>query len=446
MPPCVRAKMQSSRHRLGTFHDSAFAALRSIVLCGIAISPLGAQTVIDRRPIAADPPFDIVEAFLAIDPADGSRLLAAAMAGSTDSSLVFLSGDGGDTWRPTGPVPGAAFSGGDPMLAFGSAGTAFFTTITPRFTIWRSEDGGVTWADSTEVPGRAFDRQWVAPFVGGAYPRLVVAAGKTPRSDDVRLDDIAVTVSRDGGASFPAPTLIRPDSGYLHVVTDALVTRSGRILLPYLVHHASVPGTQALLRGRMWLLASDDGGETWDTPRNIGMTYSYSNGNWPLAARGLGVGGIAVDESGGSRDGWLYASWSQVMDERVQVVVAASGDHGEQWSDPVRVNDGGFRSNMSTPAVAVNEEGVVAVAWYDRRNDPADLCYQPFLATSRDGGRTFGPSVMVDEATGCFANDSRWINGGDTMGLVAQPGGSFRLAWINGRRGSLQLHTAVIQP
>jgi hypothetical protein len=176
------------------------------------------------------------------------------------------------------------------------------------------------------------------------------------------------------------------------------------------------------------------------------MTYSYSNGNWPLAARGLGVGGIAVDESGGSRDGWLYASWSQVMDERVQVVVAASEDHGEQWSDPVRVNDGGFRSNMSTPAVAVNEAGVVAVAWYDRRNDPADLCYQPFLATSRDGGRTFGPSVMVDEATGCFPNESRWINGGDTMGLVAQPGGSFRLAWINGRRGSLQLHTAVIQP
>ena len=42
------------------------------------------------------------------------------------------------------------------------------------------------------------------------------------------------------------------------------------------------------------------------------------------------------------------------------------------------------------PVVEVNRDGVVGVAWYDRRRDDTRRCWELFFTSSSDGGETFG--------------------------------------------------------
>ena len=121
-------------------------------------------TVTDANPITTNPPFPLVETFMAINPTDPNNILAAAMSTSTDSSVVYLSRDGGSSWQAAYSENDGVFPGGDPMLAFDGNGRAYFSTITPRMSIWRSTDKGRHWSGPVKVgkPGETHDRQWVA--------------------------------------------------------------------------------------------------------------------------------------------------------------------------------------------------------------------------------------------------------------------------------------------
>lgn len=105
--------------------------------------------------------------------------------------------------------------------------------------------------------------------------------------------------------------------------------------------------------------------------------------------------------------------------------------------------------------LAVNREGIVAVSWYDSREDPrgyrgALRCQNVFFTVSLDGGRTFIPDVKVSSAENCAitaANGEagwRWPAGGDYHGLTAGPDGRFHLLWADSRDGIYQLRTSTV--
>jgi hypothetical protein len=52
-----------------------------------------------------------------------------------------------------------------------------------------------------------------------------------------------------------------------------------------------------------------------------------------------------------------------------------------------------------------------------------------------DGGHTFSPRALIAPCAG----------GGDYFGIVAVPGGRFRLLWPETREGVQQLRTTVVQ-
>jgi hypothetical protein len=159
--------------------------------------------------------------------------------------------------------------------------------------------------------------------------------------------------------------------------------------------------------------------------------------------------------------------------ERFDVKIAHSDD-GRKWSSPVRVNDNGQPADNANPAIAVNQDGILCVAWNDRRNDPKNICFQLYFAASTDGGETFLPNVRLQETSTCpnapgnwklipsvfpmrdaekklhqvlsmYGFPIRFPNGGDTQGLVTGPGGAFRLAGINGESGVMQLSWTRIE-
>lgn len=397
-----------------------------------------------RALLEADPPFPLVETFLALNPLDSANLVASAMSTSGNRSVVFRTQDAGATWHPVAGPAGPVFEGGDPMLAFAGDGSLLFSTITPEIKVWRSTDGGRSWKQPVTVgEGRNADRQWVVasgPHAAGGV--IVHVAAKTTLDD--RRAVLMVSSSRDGGLTFPPPDLIPLDSGSLHTVTHLAVLPEGTVLMPYLVNYGRIPGDEVIYRGHRWMMVSPGGSGAWEGPYSIGGNLQFGNENWERAMKGLGGGGLAVDGGGGTNDGTIYMTWPALIGEHLQIVLARSTDGGRTWSDPVRVNDGGFDADHGTPTVAVNRSGVVLVTWNDRRDGPG-RCFVHYAAASADGGRTFGPSRPVSDHRTCFDAHSRWLNGGDTQGLVALRDGGFRTVWSVGRGDDLRPWTAVIR-
>ena len=68
-----------------------------------------------------------------------------------------------------------------------------------------------------------------------------------------------------------------------------------------------------------------------------------------------------------------------------RVVVSRSLDIGETWSQPVPVSDDPSPADQSTPGIAVSQNGIVGVNWYDRRNDPSNTRIETFQSISKDG-------------------------------------------------------------
>lgn len=409
--------------------------------------------VVDRGPVS-DPgsPTHHVEPWLAIDPANADRVLAASMlAGPEGGSAVWASADGGKTWTRGLREDGAdAFPEGDPMAIFGPGGVAYFTTLYEGFSVWRSEDGGRHWQRTSSVPGGTYDRQWLAvDDSGGGHQGRIYAAGKLPVKvlGMLAQDIMAIAHSDDGGRSFSAPRLVlpRPDEEVLHVVSDLAVDPDGTLLVPFQAWFLDGIRDGGRLSGHHAILRSEDGGRTYDGPFDVGPYHSFGHARPEQMTKGLGGGRLAVDRSRTASRGRLYLAWSEAVGESLRVVVAASGDGGRTWSHPVPVHSDDGGSSDSNPAIAVNDSGAVAVTWNDRRDDPNDACFRTYASLSTDGGRTFAAGVPL-AATSTCPGPGRWAAGGDTQGLVAVPGGDFLAAWIHAPRTTLQLWYARLRP
>src|SRR4051794_387637 len=152
---------------------------------------------------------------------------------------------------------------------------------------------------------------------------------------------------------------------------------------------------------------------------------------------------LAVDHSA-AHPGRIYLAWQDHDDNPNGddlILVSYSDDGGLTWSDPMKVNQtpsGTFTDQAFEPTIHVNSAGVVAVSYYDFRNDVSgdmQLTTDHWIVSSDDGGATWseshlgGPFDMhqVPYARGYFV--------GDYQGLDSQ-GAFFRTLFTLGSPGS----------
>ncbi len=415
-----------------------------------------------------------VESVLAIDPRNPRRLIAASMVfGEAGGVAAYASADGGRSWsRGTREeAGGSVFDGLDPAVTFGPDGTAYLLTVGDQLAVWASPDGGLTWGDRTVVPGSRWDRPWIRVGAGsGRAPRgRLFVAGKLPVTVFGHIvRDIAALSTSDGpGAAFSFPRLLLPDPDKLslNTVSDLAVAPDGRVILTFRLFDLQ-DFTVPLLSGFLATSVSADGGRTFTEPRPGPAFHAYGHGWEGKSLLGLGGGAMAIDTSGGPTDGRLYLAWVDGEGGFYRVMAASSNDGGATWSSPVRVSDEASRTDQSTPAIAVDGNGVVGISWYDRRADPTDGCYQLYFAASADGGRTFATSRRLDDRRTCpleglgarrgsrgprsgtvdpVASVYRFKNGGDTQGLVGLPGGGFHVGWIGAGADEMQLWSTTVE-
>jgi len=222
-----------------------------------------------------------------------------------------------------------------------------------------SEDGGDTIShvrliDNGTFPVNFHDRQWVA--VDQESGTVYVAW--TPIFAPGNL----VYRSSDGGHTWQGPVLLHP----LPVAASTPAGQSPSQLFvdtgPNGTVYVSACGSSG-----PYLAKSTDGGQTfgdWQPvveARDGGMNSSYRTGQICM---------VAADETSGPHRGSVNVVDAATPNGDRDVFAVRSLDGGATWSDPTRLNRDASGNDQFLPTVSVNPNGVVDVAWYDRRQDP----------------------------------------------------------------------------
>ncbi|MBU8933464.1 MAG: thrombospondin type 3 repeat-containing protein [candidate division Zixibacteria bacterium] len=153
---------------------------------------------------------------------------------------------------------------------------------------------------------------------------------------------------------------------------------------------------------------STDGGQTFNSPEAIAL----SDGEFGIIDGNVGVftGPTATaDISGGPYDGYIYVAFaskdvtnSTYYDYNIEFV--RSTDNGQTWSEKVFVNDDltgpGAMYDQFHPWLVCNEEGNLAIIFYDQRTDTANHTkFDLFAAYSFDGGQTFSTNHRISDTS-----------------------------------------------
>lgn len=369
---------------------------------------------------------------------------------------AYTSNDGGSTWsRATCMVGVQNYSPTIfPTVGYDRSGRAYLAGTYEDnegggtgFIGVENSDNGFNWSDPVPVLDRRngySDTSWLvvdtsptSPYVNRVYLSADVVGG---------TEQIMVAHSSDGGNNWKTVNAEPPQGGQASdAFTTMTVGEDGSVYLTW--QHCAASGPSAHCqngKASMLFSKSIDGGDTWTAPKVI-ATVTLNNdachcyfGDLPnTVVRVANYPVIAIDNSTGPHAGSLYVTMYTWTGTYMRVGIVRSTDGGNTWSRPTWVAPPNVNHDQFFAWVSVSNTGLLGLSWLDRRNDPANLNYQPFAAISSDGGRSFhGPNVQL---TAAFSNPT--VNGypgnswmGDYTGNTWD-GSNFVVAWMDSSNG-----------
>lgn len=394
----------------------------------------------------------LVEPHLAAHPTDPDFLLGVGWvtvdnevaAGEGEHCAVVVSRDAGRTWARTDPGGRGCL---DPWVSLTTRGTALLTSLGHhpdlpysglQLLAYFSSDSGATWSPIPQGLGGGHDGPRTLAAPDGT---IFLLSGRAIRDPAGRLRmGPFVGRARPGGAYIEVQPQIIPSN--LNQIADGMVILSdGALLITYTDFQRPVEGFMSrdgvLRTKRTWALRSTDAGASFSFPRLV-TDACYARPTF-----------LAVDRTAGPYRDRIYHVCDG--DEERSVLFTFSADGGEEWQEPWPVEaPAAVRGSRTSPQVAVNSQGVVAVAWMDHRDDPTGPCYAPYFTVSGDGGRTFATPVRISGELSCpdrvriGSPARRWREGGDYFGMAAGADGRFHLLWPDARSGMFELWSATV--
>jgi len=332
---------------------------------------------------------------------------AARMSGSTLSFIsegMYVSTDGGLTWGGSDTTAAAPLTnhGGDPAPAIGPNGYFYQSylgyTTSGIFTSY-STNNGSTWAASNTVVTGSQDKNHTfvndvvaSPYYGRIYVTWSLFTAASP--------NCVVSYSTNNGSTYSGVISVNtPPSGHYAQGVNGAVLPNGDAVICWQSPISASPYTGDYIGfGK-----STDGGVTWVTNNNI---YDCNGIRGTLFAAGIRVNDfpwMAIDRSGGSRNGWIYIVAAEKSlapaGSDADIVMHKSTDGGTTWSAGIRVNQDVLNNGkvQYMPACRVDESGGVNVIYYDNRNVGGDSV-QVYVSRSVDGGSTFSDVLVSDHS------------------------------------------------
>jgi hypothetical protein len=337
-----------------------------------------------------------VEPSIAIDPTNPQHLIGVWQQdrwsnGGANGIVSAATFDGGQTWmrnsakfsRCTG---GAYDRATDPWVSIGPGGTAWqiayvFDANAPNraMLVSRSSDGGRTWQDPQQLqhdtaPDPVMDKETVTAdpldplFVYAVWDRLT---GTTVPNNPLGTGPAWFARTTDGGESWETARQIYDPGPDTQTVSNQIVVLPDGTLVDLLV--VITQNSTPTPRATVSVLRSTDRGVSWPPPAIPVADAEFVGVNDPKNGRGIRTGSvvptIAVDRANGA----LYIAWEDARFSgmaRDGIALSKSTDGGLHWSAPVQVN-GAPAVPAFTPALAVASNGSVGVTYYDLRRDNA---------------------------------------------------------------------------
>jgi Neuraminidase (sialidase) len=397
-----------------------------------------------------------------------------------DRIVVASSDDGGATWHRA-DVPNVSCSSGaprgtfasDPAITFSADGSTVYLTVTtnamplPDGTVISSGNSTVVVVSTSSDGGRSWSA--VPALVGPGDRSSITSDPVDPNNAYVAFGtpyegpgtSIAVARTTDAGTSWSAPNIAYASASDQADAPAITAYRSPKSAATELF--VAFGGGMDTKTCCWWVLGvhSDDGGSTWTgasgtCPPSVDPTCSGTIAEWAPAMphdpdTGTGMSGLPAVSAAVDHGGRLWVSWvdadpaSSTADmwgsdscalglttcgeRRSEVRIATSGDDGASWTAPLAINPVASRSSQAfQPHLAVNDAGVVAVAYYDFRRDRAGdavLTTNAWLTRTLDGGRTWDETDLLGrfDLRSAFADFSDYL-------CVAAAGDDFEVAVV----------------
>ncbi|CAF3802102.1 unnamed protein product [Rotaria sp. Silwood1] len=369
------------------------------------------------------------------------------------SEGVYVTTDGGASWFGSDTLQGAPIGnhGGDPGPTIDKDGRIHMTHLgfsTSGMFANTSTNNGLTWSGNFTIEAGSVDKNLAgtddvptSPFYGRSYCVYTTFSSPYPAR---------CSYTSNGGTSWSTPvTMVTPASGYTARGEDVAVGPGGVVYSVW----CNTLGSAA--EDFLSFAKSTDGGVTFTGQNNVvdmnGLLV-FGTGFAPYNIRMNSFPRIAVDNTGGPRNGWIYVVSSQKnlapAGTDADIVLWKSTNGGTNWSSGVRVNQDPMNNGKLQfyDAVCVDATGGVNVVYYDNRNTAADSC-EVMMSRSIDGGNTFTDVVASDHR---FKPKTVTISGvaagyaGDYIGVTSQ-GTKVWPLWMDDVTGMYNAWTTGIQ-
>ncbi|MBV8975069.1 MAG: exo-alpha-sialidase [Sinobacteraceae bacterium] len=390
-------------------------------------------------------PNTAVEPYLVINPFNGSNLVAAWQQdrwsnGGSRGLMLASSFDGGNSWTRTS-APFSRCTGGnasnlgdyaratDPWLAASPNGFIYalslsFTggTLAPgsssAMLVARSNDFGVTWLTPHALiqdGDQVFNDKGsiTADPVNSSY---VYAVWDRMTSNISGPTYFAVTA--DSGSTWQSARNIYDPGPSAQTIGNQIVVLPGDLLLNFFTE-IDTQGASSAVAVRV--IRSVDNGAHWSIPATVSDIQALGTSN-PANNQPVRDGSELVSVS--ANDGMIYVAWQDSrfsMGKHDGIALVHSSDGGHTWSAPVQVN-ADVNVQAFTPTVNVGPDGVVAVTYFDLRNNTtpstSTLYADCWLVISSDGGVTFTEQHLSGSSNLYHAPDAEGLFLGDYQALV----------------------------